>query len=48
MHCFYYGLIADTGTYWFKWLIHLNVAYTIGILISFTYVQFLLPALAND
>jgi hypothetical protein len=38
LHCFYYRLVADTGKTWFKWLIHLNVAYTLGILVSFTYV----------
>lgn len=38
LHCFYYRLVADTGKSWFKWCIHLNVIYTLGILISFTYV----------
>ena len=36
LHCFYYRLVADTGKTWFKWLIHLNVVYTLGILVSFT------------
>ena len=38
LHCFYYRLVADTGRSWFKWCIHLNVAYTVGIEISFMYV----------
>lgn len=39
LHCFYYRLVADTGKTWFKWLIHANVAYTLGILVSFMYVH---------
>ncbi len=39
LHCFYYRLIADTGKSWFKWCIHLNVIYTVGILVSFMYVN---------
>ncbi|KAJ4989844.1 hypothetical protein SVAN01_04681 [Stagonosporopsis vannaccii] len=38
LHCFYYRLVADTGKTWFKWCIHLNVAYTIGIFISFIFL----------
>ncbi|OAL06061.1 hypothetical protein IQ06DRAFT_75060 [Phaeosphaeriaceae sp. SRC1lsM3a] len=38
LHCFYYRLVADTGKTWFKWLIHLNVAYTLAILISFPFI----------
>ncbi|KAH7405954.1 hypothetical protein DE146DRAFT_428840 [Phaeosphaeria sp. MPI-PUGE-AT-0046c] len=38
LHCFYYRLVADTGKSWFKWLIHLNVAYTLAILISFPFI----------
>ncbi|RMZ69388.1 integral membrane [Pyrenophora seminiperda CCB06] len=36
LHCFFYRLISDSGKSWFKWLVHVNVAYTIGIFISFT------------
>ena len=35
LHCFYYRLVTDTGKTWFKYMIHLNVVYTIAILISF-------------
>ncbi|KAF2856944.1 hypothetical protein T440DRAFT_494693 [Plenodomus tracheiphilus IPT5] len=38
LHCFYYRLVADSGKIWFKWLIHANVVYTIGIFISFTFI----------
>ncbi|USP82307.1 hypothetical protein yc1106_09581 [Curvularia clavata] len=38
LHCFYYRLVSDTGKSWFKWLVHFNVAYTIGIFISFTFI----------
>jgi hypothetical protein len=38
LHCFYYRLIQDTGKVWFKWLIHINVAYTIAIWISFIFI----------
>jgi hypothetical protein len=38
LHCFYYRLVADTGKTWFRWLIHLNVAYTLGIFISFPFI----------
>lgn len=39
LHCFYYRLVSNTGKTWFKWLIHANVIYTMGILFSFTYVH---------
>jgi hypothetical protein len=32
---FYYRLIADGGSTWFRWAIHVNVAYSIAILIAF-------------
>ncbi|RAR01158.1 integral membrane protein [Stemphylium lycopersici] len=35
LHCFYYRLVSDSGKSWFKWLVHLNVVYTVGIFISF-------------
>ncbi|KAH7078288.1 hypothetical protein FB567DRAFT_131994 [Paraphoma chrysanthemicola] len=38
LHCFYYRVIRDTGKTWFKWLIHANVVYTLGILVSFTFL----------
>ncbi|KAH9868670.1 hypothetical protein J1614_007742 [Plenodomus biglobosus] len=38
LHCFYYRLVADSGKTWFKWLIHANVVYTVGIFISFTFI----------
>ncbi|KAF1830954.1 hypothetical protein BDW02DRAFT_76513 [Decorospora gaudefroyi] len=39
LHCFYYRLVSDSGKLWFKWLVHLNVAYTIGIFVSFTFLS---------
>ncbi|KAF3004185.1 hypothetical protein E8E13_006247 [Curvularia kusanoi] len=42
LHCFYYRLVADTGKSWFKWAIHLNVAYTICIMISFFFIAVML------
>ncbi|KAI4674809.1 uncharacterized protein J4E84_010415 [Alternaria hordeiaustralica] len=38
LHCFYYRLVTDSGKTWFKWAVHVNVAYTLGILISFPFV----------
>jgi hypothetical protein len=38
LHCFYYRLVSDTGKTWFRWLIHANVAYTLAIFISFTFI----------
>ncbi|KAF1936522.1 hypothetical protein EJ02DRAFT_82359 [Clathrospora elynae] len=39
LHCFYYRLISDSGgKIWFKWLVHVNVAYTIAIAISFPFI----------
>ncbi|RYN77762.1 hypothetical protein AA0120_g11214 [Alternaria tenuissima] len=38
LHCFYYRLVTDTGKSWFKWAIHANVAYTIGLFISWTFI----------
>jgi hypothetical protein len=35
LHCFYYRLVQDTGKTWFRWCIHLNVIYSVGILVSF-------------
>lgn len=42
LHCFYYRLVADSGKTWFKWLIHANVVYTVGIFISFTFIAIFL------
>ncbi|OAL56539.1 hypothetical protein IQ07DRAFT_554538 [Pyrenochaeta sp. DS3sAY3a] len=42
LQCFYYRLVSDTGKRWFVWLVHLNVAYTVGIFISFTFVAIFL------
>lgn len=33
--CFYYRLVSDSGKQWFKWLIHINVAYNVFIFIGF-------------
>jgi hypothetical protein len=38
LHCFYYRLVTDTGKTWFRWMIHINVAYTFGIFISFPFI----------
>ncbi|CAE7207985.1 hypothetical protein PTTW11_09771 [Pyrenophora teres f. teres] len=38
LHCFYYRLVADSGKSWFKWLVHANVAYTVGIFIALTFM----------
>ncbi|RYO35209.1 hypothetical protein AA0113_g11557 [Alternaria arborescens] len=38
LHCFYYRLVTDTGKSWFKWAIHANVAYTVGLFISWTFI----------
>jgi hypothetical protein len=38
LHCFYYRLVKDTGKSWFRWAIHINVAYTLAILISFPFI----------
>jgi hypothetical protein len=38
LHCFYYRLVQDSGLPWFKWLIHANVIYTVGIFISFPFL----------
>lgn len=38
LHCFYYRLVSDSGKTWFKWLIHANLVYTVGIFISFTFI----------
>jgi hypothetical protein len=38
LHCFYYRLVQDSARPWFKWLIHVNVAYTVGIFISFPFI----------
>ncbi|KAG9189904.1 hypothetical protein G6011_06772 [Alternaria panax] len=38
LHCFYYRLVTDSGKTWFKWAIHFNVAYTMGMFISFTFI----------
>jgi hypothetical protein len=32
---FYYRLVSDTGKRWFVWGIHANVAFSVGIFISF-------------
>ncbi|KAF9699265.1 hypothetical protein EKO04_003181 [Ascochyta lentis] len=48
LHCFYYRLVADTGKTWFKWLIHANVAYTLGILVSFTFLAIFLCTPVSD
>lgn len=37
LHYFYYRLVADSSKSWFKRLVYVNVAYTVSILISFTY-----------
>lgn len=42
LQCFYYRLVSDTGKRWFVWLVHVNVAYTVGIFISFTFVAIFL------
>ncbi|KAI8937703.1 hypothetical protein NX059_005404 [Plenodomus lindquistii] len=42
LHCFYYRLVADSGKTWFKWLIHANVLYTVGIFVSFTFLSIFL------
>ncbi|KAI1526722.1 hypothetical protein PtrSN002B_011590, partial [Pyrenophora tritici-repentis] len=36
LHCFYYRLVADSGLTWFKWLVHVNVAYTVSSFIALT------------
>lgn len=33
--CFYYRLVSDTEKRWFLWAIHANVAFSVGIFISF-------------
>ena len=38
LHCFYYRLVSDTGKSWFIWLVHANLAYTICIFVSFTFL----------
>lgn len=38
LHCFYYRLIKDSNRAWFKWLVHLNVVYTVAIFISFMFL----------
>jgi hypothetical protein len=38
LHCFYYRLVKDSGKTWFRWLIHINVAYTLAIFISFPFI----------
>jgi hypothetical protein len=38
LHCFYYRLVEDAGKSWFRWLVHINVAYTVGIFISFPFI----------
>ncbi|KZM19709.1 uncharacterized protein EKO05_0004087 [Ascochyta rabiei] len=48
LHCFYYRLVANTGTTWFKWLIHFNVAYTLGILVSYTFIAIFLCNPVSD
>ncbi|KAH6620442.1 hypothetical protein C7974DRAFT_316803 [Boeremia exigua] len=48
LHCFYYRLVADTGKRWFKWCIHLNVIYTIGIFISFIFIAIFLCTPVSD
>jgi hypothetical protein len=42
LHCFYYRLVGDTGKKWFKWLVHANVAYTLGIFISYIFITIFL------
>lgn len=42
LHCFYYRLVTDTGKTWFRWLIHANVAYTLGIFISYPFIAIFL------
>ncbi|KAF1365915.1 hypothetical protein EJ07DRAFT_53053, partial [Lizonia empirigonia] len=48
LHCFYYRLVADTGKIWFKWLIHVNVTYTLGILVSFIFIAVFLCTPISD
>jgi len=38
LFCFYYRLVADSGTRWFKWLVHVNVAYTVSTFFAINYV----------
>lgn len=38
LFCFYYRLVADSGSHWFKWVIHVNVAYTVCTFFATNYV----------
>lgn len=35
---FYYRLVKDSGIIWFKWVVHANFAFSIGICISFVFL----------
>ncbi|KAF1933936.1 uncharacterized protein M421DRAFT_414984 [Didymella exigua CBS 183.55] len=48
LHCFYYRLVADTGRSWFRWCVHLNVAYTMGIFLSFPFIAIFLCTPVSD
>lgn len=38
LHCLYYRLVQDSGIMWFKWVIHINVVYTLCIFVSYIFV----------
>lgn len=33
--CFYYRLVKDSGLGWFNWILHIAMAWTIAVCISF-------------
>jgi len=33
--CFYYRLVKDSGLTWFNWVLHISVAWTVAVGISF-------------
>jgi hypothetical protein len=33
--CFYYRLVKDSGICWFRWILHISMAWTVAVCISF-------------
>ncbi|KAJ8110526.1 hypothetical protein OPT61_g6656 [Boeremia exigua] len=48
LHCLFYRLVADTGRQWFRVVIHVNVAYTIAIFISFIFLAIFMCTPVSD
>ncbi|KAF2132138.1 hypothetical protein P153DRAFT_383028 [Dothidotthia symphoricarpi CBS 119687] len=42
LHCLYYRLVQDSGMTWFKWIVHANVAYSLAIFVSYTFIAIFL------